>query len=151
MTWLLDTNILLRLSDSGSVHHSACIHALSTLKARGDQLCICTQNAIEYFVVATRPREVNGLGKSAEQSLIDIRTFRAMFNWLPEPARIDAIWESLVDRYQIAGKQAHDARLVAIMVAHKIISLLTLNAAHFQRYAEIQAVSPHSILSSATP
>jgi len=146
MMWLIDTNILLRLSDRGSAHHSVCIEALEMLKSRNDALYICTQNLIEYFVVATRPQQVNGLGKSVEQGLSDIHIFRSLFDWLPEVEGVDVIWELLVAKYQVIGKQAHDARLVALMILHGVSNLITLNTTHFQRYTEIRAISPYHIL-----
>jgi len=39
-----------------------------------------------------------------------------------------------------------DTRLVALMVAHGITHLLTLNPTDFARYSEITAVTPQEIL-----
>ncbi|MBO1049114.1 MAG: hypothetical protein HEQ10_15880 [Dolichospermum sp. DEX182a] len=55
-------------------------------------------------------------------------------------------WESLVIKYQVMGKQVHDARLVAAMVAHNITYLLTFNVEDFKRFSDIVVVNPRSIV-----
>lgn len=49
---------------------------------------------------------------------------------------------SLVKAHQVSGRQVHDARLVAAMLAHKIGNLLTFNSADFKRYHEINLLDP---------
>lgn len=54
-----------------------------------------------------------------------------------------AEWRSLVARFQVSGKQVHDARLVAAMRVHGIRRILTFNVADFARYSDlITAVHP---------
>jgi len=149
MRWLIDTNVLVRLRDQQSAHFSACVQAIAKLRAHGDVLCVCTQVAIEYFVVATRPVEVNGIGLSCEQAIQDVRDFRRLFLWLPEPPDVINAWEQTVVKYGITGKQAHDARLTALMIAYGVERILTLNTAHFQRYLEVGAVSPYQVISES--
>jgi predicted nucleic acid-binding protein len=55
-------------------------------------------------------------------------------------------WESLVIKYQVMGKQVHDARLAAAMVAHNITHLLTFNVDDFKRFSDIVVVDPRSIV-----
>jgi predicted nucleic acid-binding protein len=54
-------------------------------------------------------------------------------------------WLDLCSRYGVSGRSAHDARLVALMLAHGLTHLLTLNSADFARYAEITAVTPDDV------
>jgi hypothetical protein len=49
------------------------------------------------------------------------------------------------------GVQVHDARLVALMMAHGLSHLLTLNPADFQRYPGITALSPSAVLGGQLP
>jgi predicted nucleic acid-binding protein len=51
-------------------------------------------------------------------------------------------------KYQVVGKNAHDARLVAAMIVHGIERILTFNNTHFQRYQEIDVISPDQVVSS---
>jgi predicted nucleic acid-binding protein len=45
----------------------------------------------------------------------------------------------------VVGKQAHDARLVAVTLVHGITHLLTFNTDDFKRYDEITVVNPKDI------
>lgn len=55
--------------------------------------------------------------------------------------------ERLVKHYGSIGKQNHDARLVASMVAHSVPAILTFNAADFRRYTEIEVLTPAEVVS----
>ena len=71
--YLLDTNILLRASDRTSPRYSLAINSVASLIARGDECVITLQVLIEFWVVATRPIDVNGLGWNVEHlKLIDL-------------------------------------------------------------------------------
>ena len=47
--------------------------------------------------------------------------------------------------YRVAGKNTHDARLVAAMVVHGVSSILTFNIQDFTRYAEITIFDPRTL------
>ena len=59
---LADTNLLLRLADSGSSQHHIATKALVRLFGQGDEVFLTPQNLIEFWAVATRPVEANGFG-----------------------------------------------------------------------------------------
>jgi predicted nucleic acid-binding protein len=67
---------------------------------------------------------------------------KSMFTLLPDAPAIYPAWEELVTRYQVLGKPAHDARLVAAMQVHRIASILTFDRTGFSRYAGIEVVHP---------
>jgi hypothetical protein len=52
----------------------------------------------------------------------------------------------LVRNYDIKGKPAHDARLVAAMLRHDVTDLVTFNAGDFARYDEINVHTPEDIV-----
>lgn len=58
-------------------------------------------------------------------------------------------WRRIVAGYQVVGKNAHDARLVAAMRVHGIDRILTFNPQDFQRFQNIVVISPQQVL--ATP
>lgn len=60
MTYLVDTNVLLRLVQKDSSMHINARQAFITLRQQGIKLCIVPQTVIEFWVVATRPVTVNG-------------------------------------------------------------------------------------------
>jgi len=61
MSYLVDTNILLRLVQENNPLHPDALKAVVLLKKEGEVLCIIPQNLIEFWAVATRPINNNGL------------------------------------------------------------------------------------------
>lgn len=118
------------------------MRALETLPGRGRDLHIVPQNLVELWVVATRPVEQNGLGMRPAAVAIEINRIKSMFDLLPDTSSIYPVWESLVIRYQVSGKPAHDARLVAAMQVHGLTAILTFDRTGFSRYAGIEVVFP---------
>jgi predicted nucleic acid-binding protein len=146
MKYLVDTNILLRLVQKNSPMHLDTQRAILTLKKQGDFLCIIPQNIIEFWAVATRPLDKNGLGLSITQAEEESEKLKNIFILELDTPQIFTEWESLVIKYQVMGKQVHDARLAAAMVAHNITHLLTFNVDDFKRFSGIVVVDPRSIV-----
>src|SRR5580704_12548116 len=61
---LIDTNVLLRLLQPQYTQYSIATAAVSELRRRRADLCVATQNLVEFWAVATRPVVTNGLGMS---------------------------------------------------------------------------------------
>jgi predicted nucleic acid-binding protein len=139
---VLDSNILLRLQDAANPFHAAAVEGTARLHRRGDEVCICQQNLVEFWAVATRPVSANGLGLAGSDVRTRIEAFRSSFQLLPDPLSLLDDWLDLVSRYDVSGKTTHDARIAAFAVGHGIPYLLTLNASDFARYAEIQVIDP---------
>ncbi|MBV9868412.1 MAG: PIN domain-containing protein [Abitibacteriaceae bacterium] len=153
--YLVDTNILLRDVDASHSHHATTRQALRFLATTGAPLCLIPQNLIEFWVAATRPTAVNGLGLSPAQAQASIAQFEASFHLLPDTSVIFAEWKRIVTAYTVSGKTAHDARLIAAMKVHGLTHLLTFNGNDFHRYSigeSITVVDPHSVaLSHVSP
>jgi predicted nucleic acid-binding protein len=115
MSYLVDTNVLLRLAQPKNPHRRDAEKVLRILWRQRESLVIIPQNLIEFWAVATRPAAYNGLGLSIEVSSIELGNLQEMFTVLPDTPDIFAEWERIVLRYRVSGKQAHDARLVAAM------------------------------------
>jgi predicted nucleic acid-binding protein len=146
MKYLVDTNILLRLVQKNSPMHLDTQRAILTLKKQGEFLCIIPQNIIEFWAVATRYLDKNGLGLSITQAEEESEKLKKIFILELDTPQIFTEWESLVIIYQVMGKQVHDARLAAAMVAHNITHLLTFNVEDFKRFSDIVVVDPRSIV-----
>jgi predicted nucleic acid-binding protein len=144
-TYLLDTNVLLRSSDPNSPLQALADTSVTRLLRRSDQLYITSQNIIEFWVVATRPAQVNGLGWSVEQTRTEIELILNQFPQLEETPQIFPHWFNLVTSYQLQGKRVHDARLVAVMLAHGVTHLLTFNPDDFRSIHEIVVVHPQAL------
>jgi predicted nucleic acid-binding protein len=120
-------------------------HALAMLPANGNELVIVAQNLIEFWAVATRPIVNNGLGITTSDAAKELTKLKTLFTVLPDSADILPRWEQLVIKYDVIGKQSHDARLVAAMAVHKASHLLTFNDRDFKRFTEITVVNPRNI------
>jgi predicted nucleic acid-binding protein len=143
MAVLLDTNILLRSAQTLHPQFSLTKSAVAALRRDGEEPVVAIQNLIEFWVVATRPERQNGLGMSVEKVTREIATLKNRFQILPEGNFILHAWERLVSSYKVSGKNAHDARLVAVMNLNRIEKILTFNTADFSRFREIQVLDPH--------
>ena len=119
--------------------------ALDTLLKRGEAVYISAQNLIEFQSLATRPANVNGLGLTTAQASEKAQEIETLFAFLPDTAAIYPHWRTLIERYDVKGKQVHDARLVAVMLAHGIRRLMTFNTAHFARFSEISVLTPQDV------
>jgi predicted nucleic acid-binding protein len=145
MSYLVDTNILLRSAQPSHPMNADATRAVGQLLTRGEILSIIPQNIIEYWAVATRPVESNGLGMSVDETAAEVAVLQSIFQILPDNAEIFAEWKRLVSTHEVKGKEVHDARIVAAMLAHRVTHLLTFNTADFKRYTEITAINPREV------
>jgi predicted nucleic acid-binding protein len=112
---LLDTNILLRFCNPTSPQHADADRAVSRLRLGGDLPAITAQNIVEFWAVATRPPEANGLGWNTQRTASEVKQFLNTFQFLQDSPNILTHWLTLVATHDIKGKKVHDARLVAVM------------------------------------
>jgi hypothetical protein len=74
------------------------------------------------------------------------KRMETVYRLLPDILAIYRLWRLLVDSYSVIGRQVYDARLVAVMQAHGITHLLTLDSTDFRRYsAIITIVEPRNV------
>ena len=142
---LLDTNIIIRLADRDDPDHQTALMALNSLTNQQSECVLVPQVIYEYWVVATRPSEQNGLGLTSKEVGPIIDHWLDMFRLYRDERLIFHHWKSLVADYDVLGRQAHDARLVAAMQRHGLRELLTFNAQHFRRYSDIEVISPENL------
>jgi predicted nucleic acid-binding protein len=147
---LVDTNILLRLTRLGDPHCQTGLDAIDWLRVReGEDFAIAPQSLYEMYVVCSRPVSANGFGMTPQGAYAEITRVQALFPLLTETAQVYPTWEGLIAKYAVHGKRAHDTRLVAIMIEHRVPRLLTFNDADFEKYAEIVALNPFDVLGVA--
>jgi predicted nucleic acid-binding protein len=145
MSYLIDTNVLLRLIQDSHPMHDDAAGSIRKLLAINEELFIIPQNLIEFWAVATRPAKYNGLGLTLEKTEQELSRLKNIFVLRLDTATIFAEWENLVKLHKVAGRQVHDARIVAAMLAHGIKNLLTFNTDDFKRYTEITVADPENI------
>jgi predicted nucleic acid-binding protein len=145
MRVLVDTNILLR---SAQPNHPLCYqaaHAVSRLLRQNHSVFFCPQNIAEFWNVATRPTKQNGLGFSAAEAMREVDSIEASLSVLPDVPAIYPVWKRIVHDYGVQGVKVYDARLVAIMSAYAVESILSFNSADFKRYDLVTALDPASL------
>ena len=88
MSWLIDTNVLLRLADTGSTEHALAKSAIENLIGREESLFLCPQILVEFWAVATRPTMANGLAWSTAFTAEMIGTLRIQFPMLDDVVQL---------------------------------------------------------------
>jgi len=117
--WLLDTNILLRMSKSDDPHHPIIGRALRLLVAQGARLCFTSQILGEFWNASTRPLDQDGFGLSVEETDRLARVIERNFELLPDSREV-----------------------------HGVTQLLTVNVRDFERFPLLRAVHPAELVSS---
>lgn len=133
-TVLVDTNVLLAATDRDRACHRA---ALEFLRRERRDLAITPQIAREYLAVATRPVTANGLGLTGNDACGNLDQFLDGMRMLAEDGRTTTWLSRLVGAGSVAGKQVHDANLVAVALAHDVMVIVTDNTRHFARFASL--------------
>jgi len=129
---LVDTNVLLAATDRSRESHLAATEFLNQDQRR---LAITPQIAREYLAVTTRPLEVNGFGLSGEDGVANVEQFLDDMELLPEDATTTRRLRDLIGEGTAAGKQVHNANVVAVALAHNATAIVTDNPRHFARFA----------------
>jgi predicted nucleic acid-binding protein len=142
---LIDTNILLRFVEPAHAQHQIAAESISAVRDSGYRTVIVPQVVYEFWSVATRPADVNGLGLTTIETESKLDGLWPTVRLLRDERTIYERWRELVADYNVLGKRCHDARLVAAMLRHDVKHLLTFNSADFARYPEITVVAPHDV------
>jgi predicted nucleic acid-binding protein len=152
MLILADSGILLRLFHTADPFHATVDTAVSVLRSRGEKLAYSLQNAAEFWNVCTRPVTARGgQGLDITETEHRLGMIETGFALLSERPAVYPIWRQLVVAHGVQGKQVHDARLAALMLAHGITHILTLNGADFARFPGIVPVDPASLVPPSPP
>jgi predicted nucleic acid-binding protein len=146
MSWLIDTSVLIGTIHEGNPRQAIAISALESL-VNNKEVFIVPQNIFEFWAVATRPASANGLGLPIEKAAKESDRIVFQFILKQDNELVFDNWESLVRKFRVSGKETHDARLVAAMLAHDIRNILTFNVKDFKRYAgTVDAFDPQDVI-----
>lgn len=151
MRILIDTNVLLRRAQIASSQHQNAVDSVQELVAADVELCLLPQVIYEYWVAATRPIAMNGLGMTIQIVEQAVEELLRDFVLLKDERGIFDRWHSLVIAHSVLGKPAHDARLVAAMQRHGVTNVLTFNQPDFIRFTSIEVFTPAEILAGRLP
>ena len=151
MRILVDAHILLRLVQPASSQNIDARSAIMVLEDLGSDLCLVPQVLYEYWVVATRPAAVNGLGLAPVDVDELMQDLLDDYSLLKDERGVFTRWHELVATHSNKGKLAHDARIAAAMFRHGLTNLLTFNKPDFERFAGIQVFTPAEIIAGQIP
>jgi hypothetical protein len=100
--------------------------SVSTLLKQNERVFFCPQNIAEFWNVATRPVNINGLGFSHAEVLNEIQTIENLLTLPPDSPNIYTEWKRLVRDHRVLGVKVFDARLVAVASAMQVLLLSNL-------------------------
>lgn len=150
-SYLLDTNVVLRLVDRDDPAHEPCQQTVERLLLQGHEVCLASQVLVEFWVVATRPTGgQNGLGWEPQAARSAIDHLAGLFPLLPDPHGLFDEWLGLVTTNQARGKKAHDARLAAFALRNRMAAVVTLNPRDFKRFG-VAVLEPGRAAGGGTP
>ena len=145
MSYILDSNILLRMVQVSHSMHVEATQATTALLRRGETIHIIPQCFYEFWSVATREVQFNGLGLSITDAQAELARLKTIFSFLSDSPAIYPEWERLVTQYSVKGRDSHDTRIVAAMNVHRITHLLTFNKDDFKRFPSITVLLPSEL------
>jgi len=96
MSVLVDTNVLLRRTQPNHPNHAAAVGSVARLLDDGETVCFTFQNIAEFWNVATRPIERNGLGFSVALVVSEVGKIERALTLTPgfsgDLRRVEAAW-----------------------------------------------------------
>jgi predicted nucleic acid-binding protein len=137
----IDTNVLVYANQANATEHVRATSLVRDAEARSAALWISRQVLREYLSAVTRSQAA-GPALSLQIAVTRVRWFAQRFRVADETAEVTGNLLSLLDSVPAAGKQVHDANIVATMLAHGIRHLLTFNVADFRRFEAFITIEP---------
>jgi predicted nucleic acid-binding protein len=137
----LDTNTLIYATNSAAPLYQVANQFLQTTYAAGIQLTISTQILREYLATATR-LSTQGVHFPQADILANLQFFQSRFKVVEDNLQVSSTLIGLFQNYNFAGKQVHDANIVATMQIYGITHLLTHNVSDFNRFAGLITIVP---------
>ncbi len=136
----VDTNVLVYARVLEAPNHEPARELLGHAMASDEPVQLSRQVLREYLAVMTRP-QAWPVPLTREEVLQDVERLAANFHILEDGPLVTEALVALCRDVQVAGRQIHDANIVATMLVHGVHQLLTFNVTDFRRYEDRIAVS----------
>jgi len=137
----VDTNFWVAKIVKDHVFHERAEAKLNDLVAQEELLCISAQIIRELISVCTLGRNLSrALTRDELQQQTEALIAQTVFLGESEASTRKLI--ELGSRYQVIGKQIHDANIVATMLTHGVTHLVSFNPDDFKRFTEIEVIVP---------
>ena len=129
----LDTNVLVRARFGAAPGHAVARRRMQEAGESGELLRISRQVIREYLAAVTRPQRWSPPIRM-DAALEHVAALEGRFEILEDGPGVADMLKRLCREVPVAGKQVHDANIVATMLAHGERRLLTFNGRDFRRY-----------------
>ena len=138
----IDTSVLVRARFAVAPEHGLARARLRDAIEGAERTRISRQIVREYLAVVTRPQTWSA-PLPASGALRDVDWFLSTFDVLEDGPAVTRTLTALCREVRVAGRQIHDANIVATMLAHGERRLLTFDAGDFRRYGDrIELIDP---------
>lgn len=137
----IDTNVLVYATVVNAPLHEIARQVLQNLSAAGNDLWISRQVIREYLATLSRSQTFT-TGLSIATLVADVQYFENQFLVAEDNFQVTQNLLNLIEQVPTAGKQIHDANIVATMQAYNIPILLTHNVADFKRFTPLITLLP---------
>ncbi len=137
----VDTNVLVYSRIAGHPLETQALTKIGNLAAAGHPLWVSRQVLREFLATMSRPGTLPVPAPMAAL-IADVRFFESTFLVAEDDPRVTAHLLNLLAAIACAGKQVHDANIVATMLAYGLPKLLTHNVADFNRFASHITILP---------
>jgi len=138
---LVDTNVLVYAFDPEFQYGTASRRLVEGAQQEDAGLCVAPQVLAEFFSVVTRPGPSSRTPVEAIDAITQLLGLPGV-TLLPVPVSVVAIWTGLVRRHPVSGGDVFDVQLVATMLGNNVRRIYTYNRADFERFEEIQVLTP---------
>lgn len=136
----VDTNVLVFASLQSSRLHKSAQAALHGIFQQNIEAWVSRQVLREFLVQITRPGTLPA-GTPAVAAL-QVKSLESLFRIADETEPVTDELLDLLTTIGAAGKQIHDANIVATMQANGIPRVLTNNVKDFKRYSHLITIVP---------
>jgi predicted nucleic acid-binding protein len=82
---------------------------------------------------------------SVDETAAEVIGLQSIFQTFRTTQRSSRSGKRLVSKNEVKGKEVYDARIVAVMLAHRVTRLLTFNTADFKRYTGDHCINPREV------
>jgi len=139
---MLDANILVYAVNLDAPQHEIARQLRDDVVVGNIAGCLCLQVLIEFYAVVTDARRM-------ESPLAPARACEQIEKYIAAPVRmihrgpgVAPVLLTLLARHRITRQAAHDAALVATMLANGVTRIFTANTKHFAVFNEIEVIDP---------
>jgi predicted nucleic acid-binding protein len=138
---LVDTNVLVEATFSGTAHHAAARAIVERAKERTGAMCVLPQIVAEFYSIVTDARRVKPVKTPAEAlAAIDAYLSLPGMTLLPVPADVVSRLTELLRRRPVRGPEVYDVQLVAGMLGNGIRRIYTFNRDDFTPFDELEVL-----------